>query len=108
MTPDKPLGLIFTHYDYLSTFDNNIIEQTLVEAAHQINQEIAPTPALANQTLDLKWTSEHHLQDESEDYYWLSLHPDVPAMTYGDIPSVIAVFATRATQYRTVETYFEI
>ncbi|KAL8718377.1 MAG: hypothetical protein Q9225_004479 [Loekoesia sp. 1 TL-2023] len=52
ITPDKPLGLIFTHYDYLSTFDNDIIEQTFTEAAHQIDQEIAHNPVLANQTID--------------------------------------------------------
>ncbi|KAL8916864.1 MAG: hypothetical protein Q9208_008296 [Pyrenodesmia sp. 3 TL-2023] len=108
MTPDKPLGLLFNHYDYLSTFDNDIIEQVFVEAANKINQEIAPNPALANETLNIGWGYDHPPQDQSEDYYSLHLSPDIPAMTYGDIPIVIATLAAWATQYRTVETDFEI
>ncbi|KAL8855378.1 MAG: hypothetical protein Q9178_007975 [Gyalolechia marmorata] len=108
MTPDKLLGLIFTHYDYGSTFDNEDIEQALVGAAHQIDQEITDNPTLANQTLDLDWAYEHNPLHKSEDYYYLTLQPNVAAMTYGDIPTVIAVLATWATQYRTVETDFEI
>ncbi len=108
MTPDKPLGLIFNHYDYGSTFDNDDIEQTLVGAAQQIDEEIAPNPTLANQTLDRGWSYEGNPLHESEDYYSLSIHPNVAVMTYGDIPTVIAVLATWATQYRTVETDFEI
>ena len=108
MTPDKPLGLIFNHYDYGSTFDNDDIEQTLVGAAQQIDEEIAPNPTLANQTLNRGWSYEGNPLHESEDYYSLSHHPNVAVMTYGDIPTVIAVLATWATQYRTVETDFEI
>ncbi|KAL8756902.1 MAG: hypothetical protein Q9184_004352 [Pyrenodesmia sp. 2 TL-2023] len=108
MTPDQPLGLVSRHYTYISTFDNDIIEQTFVEAAHQISQEIATNPALANQSLDHGWTYEHRLPDGSEDSYWLNLHPEVAAMTYGDVPAVVAVLATWATQWRTVETDFEI
>ncbi|KAI4176464.1 MAG: hypothetical protein LQ343_001000 [Gyalolechia ehrenbergii] len=108
MTPDKPLGLIFNHYDYLSTFDNYDILQTLVGAAHEIDQEIAPNPTLANQTLDHGWSYEHDPIGQTEDYYYISLHPYGAAMTYGDVPTVIAVLATWATQYRTVETDFEI
>ena len=112
MTPSDPLGLVFTHYDYLSTFDNDIIEQTLSEAANKINQEIASNPALVNQTSDNGWTYEHNLPDESEDYYQLSIGPGIgqhdSAMTYGDARTVIALLTTWATQWRAVETDFEI
>ncbi|KAI4172282.1 MAG: hypothetical protein LQ346_008634 [Caloplaca aetnensis] len=109
MTADKPFGLIFTNYNYLDTFDNDIIEETFVEATHKINREIASNPALANETLNGQWDYDHPRPEEPEDYYWLTLNPDVPAMmTYGDIPTVLAVLSAWATQYRTVETDFEI
>ena len=108
MTPNEPLGLIFNHYDYGVTFDNDIIEQTFIEAAHEINREIAQSPSLANQTMDVGWAYDHDLPDGSEDYYQLSLHPDLQTMKYQDIPILIAVLATWARQYRTVETDFEI
>ncbi len=108
MTSEWPVGLIFKHYDYLHTFDNHLVEETLSLAAGEINQDIADDPALRNQTMALRWAYEYNPLDLSEDYFSLSLHPDFPAMTYGDIPIVIAALATWSTQYRTVETDFDI
>ncbi|KAL8954003.1 MAG: hypothetical protein Q9222_000164 [Ikaeria aurantiellina] len=108
MTPNSPLGLVFAHYDYASTFDNDIIERTFMEAAHQIDQELADDPILANQTLDLEWFYQHPDPDEPENHYWLSIQPNIPAMAYRDIPLITAVLATWATQWRTVETDFQI
>ncbi|KAL9010900.1 MAG: hypothetical protein Q9173_004206 [Seirophora scorigena] len=107
MTPDKPVGLIFSHYDYLSTFDNDVIEQTFGEAMHKIHQELAPDPTLANQTMNPEWSYTHPIQD-TDDSYWLSLMSNAPLMTYGDIPVVLTVLETWAREYRTVETDFEI
>ena len=109
MTPNEPLGLIFNHYDYLSTFDNDVIQQTFAEAAHEIEQEITRNPALVNQTLDDGWMYDHPLPDEPEDSYWLNIGKfGPPRPTYGDVPGIVALLATWATQYRTVETDFEI
>lgn len=107
MTPDKPFGLIFSHYDYLSTFDNDVIEQTIAEATHQIHQELAPDPTLANQTVNLEWGYSHPIQD-TDDSYWLDIMPGGAVMTYGDIPVILGVLETWATDYRTVETDFDI
>ncbi|KAL9054033.1 MAG: hypothetical protein Q9206_003698 [Seirophora lacunosa] len=108
MTPDKPFGLIFSHYDYLSTFDNDVIEQTFAEATDQIYRELAPDPALANQTVNVGWEYSHLIQGTDDDYYHLSLFTDGPSMTYGDIPVLLAVLETWAREYRTVECDFEI
>ncbi|KAI4091900.1 MAG: hypothetical protein LQ344_003857 [Seirophora lacunosa] len=107
MTPDKPFGLIFSQYDYLSTFDNDVIEQTIAEATHQIYQELAPDPTLANQTVNQEWGYSHPIQD-TDDSYWLDIMPNGPVMTYGDIPVLLGVLETWATDYRTVETDFAI
>ncbi|KAL8725288.1 MAG: hypothetical protein Q9181_006466 [Wetmoreana brouardii] len=107
MTPDHPLGLIFNHYDYLSTFDNKDIEQLLAGATRQYDREIQQNPALVNETLD-GWGYEHNPLGQSEDYYELFLNGEDPAMTWGRIPAVIAELEAWAREWRTVETDFEV
>lgn len=107
MTPDNSLGLVFNHYD-LSPLDNDVIEEALVEATNRYDREIAGDPTLANQTLDRQWQYDHNPHDQGEDYYTLFINPVDPAMTYGDIPTLIAVLAEWATQYQTCKTDFHI
>ncbi|KAL8749590.1 MAG: hypothetical protein Q9199_007594, partial [Rusavskia elegans] len=74
MTPDNSLGLVFNHYD-LSPFDNDVIEEALVEATNRYDREIAGDPTLANQTLDRQWQYDHNPHDQGEDYYTLFINP---------------------------------
>ncbi|KAL8776217.1 MAG: hypothetical protein Q9213_008353 [Squamulea squamosa] len=100
----SPLGLLFSNYEYrYSNLLNDIIERTLIEAAQQINHQIASKPTLAKQALDDEWV---HVQEEHG--YLLRFVPDIPKMTYGDIPTIIPVITTWATQYTGVECDFEI
>ncbi|KAL8705364.1 MAG: hypothetical protein Q9201_001520 [Fulgogasparrea decipioides] len=100
----SPVGLIFSNYGYAhSSLSNDIIEQTLIEAAQKINHQLASKPTLANQALDDEWV---HVQEEHG--YLLRFVPDIPKMTYGDIPTIIPVISTWATQYAGAECDFEI
>lgn len=107
MSPDHPLGLIFDHYDYGSTFDNDDIQQLLTGAWHAIGNALAANPSLANEPCH-GWDYEHNPQGKGEDYYQLFLHPAMPEMKYSDIPTIIGVLWDWAMEWRAVETDFEI
>ncbi|KAL8707617.1 MAG: hypothetical protein Q9220_007404 [cf. Caloplaca sp. 1 TL-2023] len=100
----SPLGLIFTNYDYIHPLlPNTLIEQTLLEAARRINDQLNGNPSLANLALNDKW---FYMQQKYE--YLLILAPDKPELTYGDVPTIISVLSTWAMQYRGLECDFEI
>ncbi|KAL8837309.1 MAG: hypothetical protein Q9170_002566 [Blastenia crenularia] len=107
MDPDKPLGLIFTHYDYGSTFDNKDIEQLLAGARREYDRKVERDPALVNQTFD-GWQYDHNPLGQGEDYYTLFINGEDPAMTWGEIPNVIAELKDWTRAWRTVETDFQI
>ncbi|KAL6716095.1 hypothetical protein ACLMJK_005661 [Lecanora helva] len=106
MTPSNPLGLIFNHYDYLSTFDNDIISLTFEEASLQINKTLSLSPALEHQPVPNGWHYSHQLPPEYEDSYSLGLGG--PTMTYGNVRDVVALLLLWANEWRTVETSFDI
>ena len=98
------LGLNFTNYEYnFSLLRNGIIEQTLKEATQKINSQLASNPDLANQAVDDDWV---YVQEEHD--YLLRFEPDIPEMTYGDIPSIIPLLSTWAVQYTGVDCDFDI
>ncbi|KAI4172281.1 MAG: hypothetical protein LQ346_008633 [Caloplaca aetnensis] len=100
----SPIGLIFSNYEYFHfALRNQVIEQTVREAAQKINYQLVWNPDLAHQTLNDEWT---YAQEEHG--YLLRLVPDIPDMTYGDIPIILAVISTWATQYAGVECDIEI
>ncbi len=97
-------GLVFCGYEFhYVALRNDFIEQTVIEAARKINQQLASNPNLANQALENQWV---YVQ---EDYkYLLRFVPEDMEMTYGDIPIVLAVVSTWARQYAGAECFFRI
>ena len=99
-----PLGLVFSNYEYnFSNLENDIIGQTLIEAAQKINSQLASNHTLAKQALAQKWV---YVQQEHG--YLLDFVPEIPKMTYGDIPTIIPVMSKWATKYAGVDCDFEI
>ena len=100
----SPLGFLFIHYEYRhSILRNDIIEQTLVEAGHKINKQLAQNSMLENQALGDKWI---YIQEKHK--YMLDFTSNKGEMTYGDISTIIPVISTWATQYAGVECNFNI
>ncbi|KAL8644854.1 MAG: hypothetical protein Q9226_007561 [Calogaya cf. arnoldii] len=100
----SPLGFLFNHYEYRnSILLNVIIQQTLVEAGHKIDQQLAQNPVLGNQALHDKWS---YIQVKHK--YILSFVPHQRKLTYDDISTIIPLISTWATQYAGVQCDFDI
>lgn len=109
MTPNNPFGLVFNHYDYLDTFDNDVIQLTLEEAAHKIDEEISANPAVEHQLLPHGFDYSHPVPPEFEDAYWVNVGWwGGSTMTYGETRDLFALLRLWAHQWRTVGTSFEI
>ncbi|KAL8651244.1 MAG: hypothetical protein Q9226_004786 [Calogaya cf. arnoldii] len=99
----SPVGLFFSSYDYGHLLRNDIIEQTLREAVQKIKYQLAINPNLVNKAVDKRLV---YVQEEHG--YLLDFAPNIPAMTYGDIPVILPLISAWATQYIGVECYFDI
>ncbi|KAL8941791.1 MAG: hypothetical protein Q9216_002029 [Gyalolechia sp. 2 TL-2023] len=108
MTPSNHLGLVFAHYDYRYTIDNDLFEQIIVGATDQYYGQIAEDPTRANLTVVGGWYYDHPPHGESEEHYFLGIFPMGAEMRYRDIPRVFALLEDWGTQYQAVDTDYNI
>ncbi|KAL8847188.1 MAG: hypothetical protein Q9221_007750 [Calogaya cf. arnoldii] len=109
MTPDKPVGIFFTRYNYINTFDNDEVEQTLVRAENEIYRMFVSDPTLANQICnDWEFDDNLHPIGEYEDFYTLFIEANGLVMAWNDVHIVVAALATWTREYRAVEIDFQM
>ena len=96
-------GLIFTGYTHASQLDNADVIRLLITAVRRAIGIIEREPRLV-----LEPISEPFVIFNANHELFLSIVPNIPAMTYGNLHDLMLVLARWVEEYSSVECEFEI
>ncbi|KAL8647034.1 MAG: hypothetical protein Q9226_006601 [Calogaya cf. arnoldii] len=97
------LGVVFSDYEYTMPIQNDDVKALLWQAGEELENKLARTPSLETEPM-----RGEAVYIQGLDGLLLAIEPRIPYMTYGDQYALVAVLASWATRYESVECSFDI